>query len=181
MINQLGEMFGEEQDTHKRPNRTNRTEQTEQTERSEQPKRTNRKTNLKRRSYTMTQIAEIITEFVQLVDNDKDYQLKELKQMLADVYKTKTAKKKTPKVAKTADKNDTSSDSDEDKPKKKRGRPAKVSDKPKREPSAYNKYVKERMEQIKTEQPAVPAKDRMKMAAADWKNLTKEEQEAYKA
>ena len=124
----------------------------------------------------MSQTSEIIAEFVNLVDNDKDYQLKELKQMLADVYKTKTAKKKTPK---TTD-NDSSSD-DEDKPKKKRGRPAKVSDKPKREPSAYNKYVKERMEQIKTEQPDAPAKDRMKMAAADWKTLTKEEQQAYKA
>jgi hypothetical protein len=124
----------------------------------------------------MSQTSEIIAEFVNLVDNDKDYQLKELKQMLADVYKTKTAKKKTPK---TTD-NDSSSD-DEDKPKKKRGRPAKVSDKPKREPSAYNKYVKERMEQIKTDQPEVLAKDRMKMAAADWKNLTKQEQEAYKA
>ncbi len=129
----------------------------------------------------MTQTAEIMTEFVQLIDNDKDYQLKELKQMLADVYKTKTAKKKSTKAVKTTDNNDMSSDSDEDKPKKKRGRPAKVSDKPKREPSAYNKYVKERMEQIKTDKPKIPAKDRMKMAASDWKNLTKEEQEVYKA
>jgi hypothetical protein len=125
----------------------------------------------------MSQTSEILNEFVNLIDNDKEYELKELKQILAEVYKTKTAKKKTPKAAKT----DTSSDSDEDKPKKKRGGPAKVSDKPKREPSAYNKYVKERMEQIKTQQPDVVAKDRMKMAAADWKNLTKEEQDAYKA
>ena len=120
----------------------------------------------------MTQTSEIITEFVQLVDNDKDYQLKELKQMLADVYKTKTKK---PKNITSGE-----SDSDEDKPKK-RGRPAKVSNKPKREPSAYNKYVKERMEQLMAEQPDIPAKDRMKMAAADWKLLTKQQQEAYKA
>jgi hypothetical protein len=126
----------------------------------------------------MTQTSEILNEFVNLIDNEKEYELKELKQMLTDVYKTKTAKKKSPKTVNTAD-NDSSDD--EDKPKKKRGRPAKVSDKPKREPSAYNKYVKERMEQIKTEQPDVAAKDRMKMAAADWKNLTKEQQEAYKA
>ena len=124
----------------------------------------------------MSQTAEIINEFVALVLLDKDYQLKELKQMLADVYKTKTTKTKPiKKVEKTAD----LSDSDEDKPKK-RGRPAKVSDKPKREPSAYNKFVKEQMEKLKTEQPDVVAKDRMKIAAAKWKNLTKEEQEAYK-
>jgi hypothetical protein len=124
----------------------------------------------------MSQTAEIINEFVALVLLDKDYQLKELKQMLADVYKTKTTKTKPIKKAeKTAD----LSDSDEDKPKK-RGRPAKVSDKPKREPSAYNKFVKEQMEKLKTEQPDVVAKDRMKIAAAEWKNLTKEEQEAYK-
>ena len=128
----------------------------------------------------MTQTAEIINEFVQLIDNNKDYQLKELKQMLADIYKTKTCKKKEPKVAvaKQTDKEET--DSDEEKPKK-RGRPAKVNNKPKREPSAYNKYVKERMEQLKTQQPDVQAKDRMKIAGAEWKILTKEQQDAYKA
>jgi hypothetical protein len=35
----------------------------------------------------MNQTAEIIAEFTQLINNDKEYQLKELKQMLADVYK----------------------------------------------------------------------------------------------
>jgi hypothetical protein len=130
----------------------------------------------------MTQTAEIIAEFTLLIDNDKEYQLKELKQMLAEVYKTKTSKKKEAKQPKktVASDNEGSSDSDEDKPKK-RGRPAKVTNKPKREPSAYNKYVKERMQQLKNEQPDVVAKDRMKLAAADWKNLTKQQQEAYNA
>jgi hypothetical protein len=120
-----------------------------------------------------TKTAEIINEFVQLADNEKDYSLKELKQMLTDVYKTKTAK-----PVKQSEKSDTSSDDDE-KPKK-RGRPAKVSDKPKRAPSAYNKYVKERIEKLKSETPEVPAKDLMRMAAAEWKHLPKEEQESYK-
>jgi iron uptake system EfeUOB component EfeO/EfeM len=120
--------------------------------------------------------AEIISEFVQLIDNDKDYSLKELKQMLTDVYKTKTCK--TAKPAKQTEKSETSSDEDE-KPKK-RGRPAKVSDKPKRAPSAYNKYVKERIEKLKSETPEMPAKDLMRMAAAEWKHLPKEEQESYK-
>jgi hypothetical protein len=120
--------------------------------------------------------AEIINEFVQLIDTDKDYKLNELKQMLTEVYKTKTAS--AAKSAKQSDKSDTSSDDDE-KPKK-RGRPAKVNDKPKRAPSAYNKYVKERIEKLKSETPEVPAKDLMKMAAAEWKDLTKQEQESYK-
>ena len=130
----------------------------------------------------MTQTAEIINEFVQLIDNDKDYDLKELKQMLSDVYKTKTAKtakttKKTKKATKTEEQSTT--DSEDDKPRK-RGRPAKVNDKPKRKPSAYNNYVKSQIEKLKKEQPEVQAKDLMKIAAASWKTLSKEEQETYK-
>ncbi len=88
---------------------------------------------------------------------------------------------KKPKQSKktVAPDNDGSSECDEDKPKK-HSRPAKVTNKPKREPSAYNKYVKERMQQLKTDQPDVPTKDRMKLAAADWKSLTKQEQEGCK-
>ena len=127
----------------------------------------------------MTQTAEIINEFVQLIDNDKDYDLKELKQMLSDVYKTKTTKttKKTKKATKTEEQSTT--DSEDDKPRK-RGRPAKVNDKPKRKPSAYNNYVKSQIEKLKKEQPEVQAKDLMKIAAASWKTLSKEEQENYK-
>jgi hypothetical protein len=127
--------------------------------------------------------AEIVNEFVQLIDNNKDYQLRELKTLLSSVYKTKTSKPKTPKSPK-ADKSpnvvsDVSSEDDEDKPRK-RGRPAKVSKRPSREPTAYNKYVKQRIEALKLEKPDIIAKELMKLAAADWKNLTKEEQEAYK-
>jgi hypothetical protein len=126
----------------------------------------------------MTQTTEIVNEFVQLIDNDKEYDLKELKQMLSDVYKTKTPKKTTKKATKPEEQA-TTTDSDDEKPKK-RGRPAKVSDKPKREPSAYNKYVKARIEALKKEQPETQAKDLMKIAASSWKTLSKEEQEVYK-
>ena len=135
---------------------------------------------------TLSQVApvtaEIVNEFVQLIDNDKEYDLKELKALLSDVYKTKTAKPKVVKVAKAAKASkspDASSDDEDNKPKK-RGRPAKVSNKPKREPSAYNKFVKERIEQLKVDKSDTPAKDLMKMAAAEWKNLSKQDQEAYK-
>ncbi len=144
------------------------------------------------RMSTLSQVApvtaEIINEFVQLIDNDKEYDLKELKALLSDVYKTKTAKPKAakvakvpkaPKTSKSPNASDASSDDEDNKPNK-RGRPAKVSNKPKREPSAYNKFVKERIEQLKVDKTDIPAKDLMKMAAAEWKNLSKQEQEVYK-
>jgi cell wall-associated NlpC family hydrolase len=122
-----------------------------------------------------TNTTEIMNEFVQLIDTEKEYSLKELKEKLTEVYKTKTAKT----AKKTAKKTEASSSDDEEKPKK-RGRPAKVSDKPKRAPSAYNKFVKERIEKLKTERPEVAAKDLMRVAASEWKELSKEDQESYK-
>jgi hypothetical protein len=124
---------------------------------------------------TTNTTTEIVNEFVQLIDTEKEYSLKELKEKLTEVYKTKTAKT----AKKTAKKTEASSSDDEEKPKK-RGRPAKVSDKPKRAPSAYNKFVKERIEKLKTERPEVAAKDLMRVAASEWKELSKEEQESYK-
>jgi hypothetical protein len=129
----------------------------------------------------MTQTTEIVNEFLQLIDNEKEYDLKELKQMLSDVYKTKTTDKKIKKTTKKSDKTEKAdnTDSEDEKPRK-RGRPAKVSDKPKREPSSYNKYVKARIEALKKEQPETQAKELMKIAASSWKTLSKEEQETYK-
>jgi hypothetical protein len=124
---------------------------------------------------TTNTTTEIVNEFVQLIDTEKEYSLKELKEKLTEVYKTKTAKT----AKKTAKKTEASSSDDEEKPKK-RGRPAKVSDKPKRAPSAYNKFVKERIEKLKTERPEVAAKDLMRVAASEWKELSKEDQESYK-
>jgi hypothetical protein len=124
---------------------------------------------------TTNTTTEIVNEFVQLIDTEKEYSLKELKEKLTEVYKTKTAKT----AKKTAKKTEASSSDDEEKPKK-RGRPAKVSNKPKRAPSAYNKFVKERIEKLKTERPEVAAKDLMRVAASEWKELSKEEQESYK-
>ena len=123
---------------------------------------------------TTNTTTEIVNEFVQLIDTEKEYSLKELKEKLTEVYKTKTAK-----TAKKTMKNTEASSSDDEKPKK-RGRPAKVSDKPKRAPSAYNKYVKERIEKLKSESPEVAAKDLMRVAASEWKELSKEDQESYK-
>ena len=139
---------------------------------------------------TATTTASIINEFVEQIDIEKEYELKELKQMLSDIYKAKTSPKKEAKQPKKPKKDQQSSDeadeSDNDKPKK-RGRPAKGpkldkngNEKAKREPSTYNKYVKERISALKTEKPETPAKELMLIAASEWKQLTKEEQEQYK-
>ena len=127
--------------------------------------------------------ATIINEFVEQIDKDKEYDIKELKQILTDIYKAKTIVPK--KVKKNVEESEESSE-DEDK-NNKRGRPVKPkkldkngNEKAKREPSAYNKYVKQRILALKTEQPDTKAKELMMIAAGEWKNLSKEEQEQYK-
>ena len=139
---------------------------------------------------TATTTSLIVNEFVEQIDIEKEYELKELKQMLTDIYKAKTAPKKELKQPKKTKKEPQSADeteeSDNDKPKK-RGRPAKGpkldkngNEKAKREPSAYNKYVKERISALKTEKPETPAKELMLIAASEWKQLSKQDQEQYK-
>lgn len=140
--------------------------------------------------------SEIVEEFVQLIDTDKAFDLKELKQILTEVYNTKMGKKtkkatpkadKTEKLVKAAPKapaDDT--ESDEEKPKR-RGRPASKpkldkdgNPKAKKPPTAYNNYVKETIIRLKQEQPTVPARELMGMAAASWKTLSQEEKDTYK-
>lgn len=144
---------------------------------------------------TEIKTSEIIDEFVQLVDTDKAFDLKELKQILTEVYNTKIGKKKpakaAPKAAPKAPKvvpvpdNDTESD-DDNKPKR-RGRPPNKpkldkdgNPKAKKAPTAYNNFVKETIVQLKKDKPEIPAKELMGMAAASWKLLSQEEKDAYK-
>jgi hypothetical protein len=134
----------------------------------------------------MAQTTEIINEFVELIDTNKDYTLKDLKQILTEVYNTKAGKnkKKVDKADKAPKTTDTDS-SDDEKPKK-RGRPAKVKldkngdIKVKKAPSAYNIYVKQTIEAMKKENPDTPAKELMGLAANKWKSLTQEEKDTYK-
>ena len=104
-------------------------------------------------------------EFVNLVDVSKEYTLKELKDLITEVYKTKTAKKSKSKKSK---KNTDVESSEDEKPKK-----------PKKKATPYNVYVGERIKALKTEEPNATAIERMKMAAMGWKNLTDEEKKAY--
>ncbi len=137
----------------------------------------------------MIATAAIVAEFTEQIDVQKEYDLKELKQILSDVYKTKTTQKKekAPKLPKEVKKDEDDDTTTDDEKPKKRGRPTKGpkldkngNEKPKREPSAYNKYVKQRIQSLKTEQPSTAAKDLMLIAASEWKQLSKTEQEQYK-
>jgi hypothetical protein len=134
----------------------------------------------------MAQTTEIINEFVDIIDTNKDYTLKDLKQILTEVYNTKAGKNK--KKVDNADKAPkmTDTDSSDDEKPKKRGRPAKVKldkngdIKVKKTPSAYNIYVKQTIEAMKKENPDTPAKELMGLAANKWKLLTQEEKDSYK-
>lgn len=135
-------------------------------------------------SQMSSNISEIITEFVNLIDNDKVYDLKELKQIITSVYKTKNNASK-PTVDKKSVVVDSSSD-DEDKPKK-LGRPSKAvktdkngNIKEKRKPSAYNIFVKKTIEELKKENPSTSAKELMGLAAMKWKELSDDEKNSYK-
>ena len=101
-----------------------------------------------------------------------------MKTILSDVYKTKNGKKVVKKAPKKAvvEKADAENEdpSDDDKPKKK-GRPAKTpklnakgEEKKKREPSAYNIFIKEKYAEYKLSNPEMTAKEVMLAAAAAW-------------
>jgi hypothetical protein len=136
----------------------------------------------------LTKTSQIKNEFSQLIDDDTEYSMKEMKDVLSNIYKTlnrdkksKTIIKNTATIVVTED-----SDDDDDKPKK-RGRPAKPAKKDKngnvmakKAPSAYNLFVQEKIVSIRKEQPDVPAKERMSLAAAAWKEMSDEDKEVYK-
>ena len=118
----------------------------------------------------------IVEEFTNLVDVTKSYTLKEIKDILSAVYKTKSSKKK----------NNVSSDDETSDGEKKQRRSKKEkldkdgNVKQKKKPSAYNLYIKARVEELKKENPDSTAIDRMKTAASTWKTLSDDEKNAYK-
>ena len=131
--------------------------------------------------------AEIIAEFTDLVNVEQEYTLSELKSILSDIYKVKNGKKVVAK--KTAKKDQVVPSDDEEKPKKK-GRPAKTPKldangdvKKKREPSAYNIFIKEKYAEYKKTDPELSTKEIMLKAAADWseKKLAKNDEKVVEA
>jgi hypothetical protein len=113
---------------------------------------------------TDTQTQKIINEFTTLVDTDKEYTRAELGKMLTEVYRQITSDK--PKKT-------------DDKPKKKKSKKEKDSDeeaepKKKREPTAYNLFVKEQMSIVKDEFPDLNRQDLMRKVGEMWKAQKKE-------
>lgn len=100
----------------------------------------------------------IVESFVTTVDKDTIYNLTELKTIIADIYREHNNNKRVTK--KRAVKKENS--------------------KPKRKLSAYNVYIKTRVAELKLEQPNTPPKLFMSMAAAEWKDLSDEDKQAYK-
>lgn len=113
---------------------------------------------------TVQATAQIVKDFADQIETDKAYTLKELKDILDKIYKENSTKK-TSKGKKASP---VASDEDVEQPKAKR------------QPSAYNNYVKKRISELKIERTDVPAKELMTIAAAEWKQLSKQEQEQYK-
>ena len=114
-----------------------------------------------------TQTQMIINEFTTLVDTEKEYTRAELGKMLTEVYHQITSDK--PKKT-------------DDKPKKKKSKKEKDSDeevepKKKREPTAYNLFVKEQMSIVKEEFPDLNRQDLMRKVGEMWKAKKEEEKD----
>tara|TARA_B100001142_G_C13987172_1_gene521205 strand:+ start:22 stop:378 length:357 start_codon:yes stop_codon:yes gene_type:complete len=106
-----------------------------------------------------TQTQKIIQEFTTLVDTEKEYTRAELSKMLTEVYRQITSDK--PKKT-------------DDKPKKKKSKKEKDSaeeaePKKKREPTAYNLFVKQQMSIVKEEFPDLNRQDLMRKVGEMWK------------
>lgn len=96
----------------------------------------------------MTTTQKIVADFKALfADNDTEISLAEMKVMLTDIYKAAgPSKKKSSKKEKSE-----------------------VADKPKREPTAYNLFMKEQMENLKAEGSTLTGKEKMQKIAELWK------------
>ena len=140
----------------------------------------------------MTTTFTIVSDFVALVDTDKEYGLAEIKAVLSNAFKAVLASKKPVKVAKVAkapgapkkaknssDDESVASSENEKKPRKKsvkRERDADGNIIKKRLPSAYNLFVAEKIAEFKKENPALDSKEAFKLAIGAWN-----EQKANKA
>ena len=110
----------------------------------------------------MTTTQQIVNQFTQVIDTDKEYTRSELGKILTQVYRDMTTQKKESKT---------------DEPKKKRTKKSKDSDeepKKKREPTAYNLFVKEHMPLVKQEFPELFRQDLMKKVGEIWREKKEE-------
>lgn len=117
-----------------------------------------------------TKTSEIKNEFLNLVDNNTEYTLQELKAILGDVFKTKNSKKVSSKKVNSPSSDVSGCETTQT------GKVHKV----KKAPNAYNIYVKEKMPEFKEKNPDTSATGLMSLIGASWKSLSKEDKDAYK-
>ena len=102
----------------------------------------------------------VIKEFNNTVDENKVYDLKELKTIIGDIFKKVKDDEKNAKKNKKLDENGEK--------------------KPKRAPTAYNNFTGFKMKEIRSTDPSITAKEAMTKAAAAWKEMSDEENNEYK-
>ena len=103
----------------------------------------------------MTTTQQIINQFTTNVDTEKEYTRAELGKILTQVYHEITSDKKV--KTETKPKKEKKEKSNDEEPKKKR------------EPTAYNLFVKEQMPLIKEEFPELSRQDLMRKVGEAWK------------
>jgi hypothetical protein len=101
--------------------------------------------------------AQIMNEFVSNIDDSKSYSVDEINKVLASAYNKIAKNSKNSKKPTTTENTDTNTEET------------------KKKPSEYNKFMKIKMSEIKVERPELDAKERMKLAAAEW---SKQKQQA---
>ena len=101
-----------------------------------------------------TTTQQIMDEFIILIDTEKEYTRSELGKILTEVYHQISSGKKKGEPKKKKAKKGSNEDAE---PKKKR------------EPTAYNLFVKEKMPIIKEEFPELSRQDLMKKVGELWK------------
>ena len=102
----------------------------------------------------------VIKEFNNTVDENKVYDLKELKTIIGDIFKKVKDDEKNAKKNKKLDENGEK--------------------KPKRAPTAYNNFTSFKMKEIRSNDPSITAKEAMTKAAEAWKAMSDEEKNEYK-
>lgn len=121
-----------------------------------------------------TETVKIVEEFVGKIDKTKAYTRKELIQTLTEIYKEAKKKEVIQKMT--------------DEEPRKRGRPIKIrldkngnvkEKKEKTKPTAYNLFVSNRIKELKKNQDT-DARELLKMASAEWRNLSLEEKSYWK-
>ena len=104
----------------------------------------------------MTSTQQILTTFTSKVDLEKEYTSSELRKMLTEVFKEIREGEKGEKKAKKREEGE---------------------EKKKREPTAYNLFVKETMSVVREENPKMSRQDLMREVGRMWKEKKGEEEE----